>query len=125
MTGTTQKSRSYQDLDVWRLSINLVKEIYRVIEKFPSSELYVLSSQIRKAAISIPSNIAEGQGRNSSREFRQYLAVSLGSLSELETQLIIAREIGYLSAEEELNPLLISIDTIRKMLRALSNSLHR
>ncbi len=125
MTRTTQKSRSYQDLDVWRLSINLVKEIYRVIEKFPSWELYVLSSQIRKAAISIPSNIAEGQGRNSSREFRQYLAVSLGSLSELETQLIIAQEIGYLSAEEELNPLLISIDTIRKMLRALSNSLHR
>ncbi len=123
MTGTTQKSRSYQDLDVWRLSINLVKEIYRVIEKFPSSELYVLSSQIRKAAISIPSNIAEGQGRNSSREFRQYLAVSLGSLSELETQLIIAQEIRYLTAEE-LDPLLISIDTIRKMLRALSNSLH-
>ena len=124
MTGTTKKSRSYQDLDVWRLSINLVKEIYRVIEKFPSSELYVLSSQIRKAAISIPSNIAEGQGRNSSREFRQYLAVSLGSLSELETQLIIAQEIRYLTLEE-LDPLLISIDTIRKMLRALSNSLHR
>jgi len=124
MTGPTQKSRSYQDLDVWRLSINLVKEIYRVIEKFPSSELYVLSSQIRKAAISIPSNIAEGQGRNSSREFRQYLAVSLGSLAELETQLIIAQEIRYLTAEE-LDPLLISIDTIRKMLRALSNSLHR
>jgi len=122
MTGTTKKSRSYQDLDVWRLSINLVKEIYRVIEKFPSSELYVLSSQIRKAAVSIPSNIAEGQGRNSSREFRQYLAVSLGSLSELETQLIIAQEIRHLTAEE-LDPLLISIDTIRKMLRALSNSL--
>ena len=122
MTGTTQKSRSYQDLDVWRLSINLVKEIYRVIEKFPSWEIYVLGSQIRKAAISIPSNIAEGQGRNSSREFRQYLAISLGSLSELETQLIIAQEIRYLTAEE-LDPLLISIDTIRKMLRALSNSL--
>jgi four helix bundle protein len=109
-------------LDVWKLSIDFVKDIYRATLRFPVTETYGLTNQLRRAAISIPSNIAEGQGRNSSKEFRQYLAMALGSLSEAETQLIIANEIDYLNISE-LNPLLDSIDIIRKMIRSLSVSL--
>jgi four helix bundle protein len=117
-----QKSRSYQDLEVWKSSIGFVKEIYQATAKFPPSEVYGLISQIRRAAVSIPSNIAEGQGRNSFKEFRQFLSISLGSLAEAETQLIIAKEIDYLT-NEELNNLLLKIDHIRKMAKALLNSL--
>jgi len=122
MGARLEKSRSYRDLDVWRLSIELVKNIYQVTEKFPQVEIYGLTNQLRRAAISIPSNIAEGQGRNSLKEFRQFLAIALGSLAELETQLIIAKEIGYL-ASVEMDRLLVSLDTIRKMIKALANSL--
>jgi len=116
------KSRSFRDLDVWKLSIELVKSIYQLTNKFPTSETYGLTSQLRRSAISIPSNIAEGQGRNSSKEFKQFLAFGVGSLAELETQLIISKEINCL-AEEGLIPLLNDLDVIRKMIKALSSSL--
>jgi len=116
------KSRSYKDLDVWKLAVDFVKNVYDITGKFSSTEIYALTSQIRRSAVSIPSNIAEGQGRNSAKEFRQFLAVSLGSLAELETQLIISQKIGYINTEE-LSPLQTSVDVIRKMLKALSNSL--
>ncbi len=116
------KSRSYRDLEVWKSSITFVKEIYLLTSQFPPAELYGLTGQIRRAAVSIPSNIAEGQGRNSGKEFRQFLGIALGSVAEVETQLIIAKEITYLNFEE-LNPLLERIDHIRKMLKGLSNSL--
>lgn len=107
---------------MWNLAVNLVKQIYQVTGHFPSSEIYGLTNQIRRAAVSIPSNIAEGQARNSSREFRQYLGIALGSVAEIETQLIIAREIDYLTSDE-LTSLLTSIDTIRKMIKSLANTL--
>ena len=116
------KSRSFRDLDVWKLSIELVKNIYKITDEFPNSEFYGLTSQMRRSAISIPSNIAEGQGRNSSKEFRQFLAISLGSLAEVETQLIIAKEINYL-ADEELSRFVIDLDVIRKMIKSLSSYL--
>jgi four helix bundle protein len=94
MEQTGYKSRSYRDLDVWKLAIDFVKKVYQTTNSFPPAENYGLINQIRRAAVSIPSNIAEGQGRNSSKEFKQFLAISLGSLAELETQLIIAQEIG-------------------------------
>ena len=122
MAEKRPKSRSFRDLDVWKLSIELVKEVYQITHKFPPSEIYGLTNQIRRAAISIPSNIAEGQGRNSPKEFRQFLAVSLGSLAELETQLIIAGEIGYVISNE-LDHLLFRIDTIRKMNKSLAKNL--
>jgi four helix bundle protein len=87
MEKKIRKSRSYQDLEVWKLSIEFVKEIYLITGKFPKSETYGLSNQIRRAAASIPSNIAEGQGRNSSKEFRQFLSIALGSVAETETQI--------------------------------------
>jgi len=122
MEVKARKSRSFRDLDVWKLSIDLVKEVYQVTGKFPASEIYGLTNQIRKAAVSIPSNIAEGQSRNFLREFKQYLAIALGSLGELETQLIIATEINYLTTDE-LNSLLTGLDIIRKMLKSLAGSL--
>ena len=94
-----KKSRSYRDLEVWQLAIAFVKDIYQATEKFPSLEKYGLTHQIRKAAISIPSNIAEGQFRDSTREFKQFLSIALGSAAEIETQLIISKEIGYLSSQ--------------------------
>ena len=122
MERRTDKSRSYRDLNVWKLSIELVKDIYHVTTKFPPVEIYGLTNQLRRAAISIPSNIAEGQGRNSFKEFKQFLAIALGSLAELETQLIISHEIGYLNREDS-SKLSAALDNIRKMLKALANSL--
>ena len=121
MDREKKKSRSYRDLDVWKLSVQFVKLIYEITAKFPTSEIYGLTNQIRRAAISIPSNLAEGQGRNSAKEFTQFIAISLGSLGELETQLIIAQEIDYLT-EKELTPLLERLDIIRKMLKSLANT---
>ena len=116
------KSRSYRDLEVWKLSIDFVKKVYQVTHNFPASENYGLINQIRRAAVSIPSNIAEGQGRNSTKEFRQFLAISLGSLAELETQLIIAKEIEYLT-QNGLDALLSPLDRIRKMIKGLSKGI--
>jgi four helix bundle protein len=90
----TRKSRSYRDLEVWKLSLNLVEEIYKATARFPASENYGLSQQIRRAAVSIPSNIAEGQFRNSPKEFKQFLSIALGSSAELETQLIIVNKVN-------------------------------
>lgn len=117
-----EKSRTFRDLRVWKLSIDFVKEIYKLTNRFPNSEIYSLTTQIRRSAVSIPSNIAEGQGRNSRKEFRQFLSIAVGSLAELETQSIIAKEINYLT-NEELDPLLITLDDIRKMIRSLALTL--
>ncbi len=117
-----RKSRSYKDLDVWQVSLELVKAIYKITANFPSSEKLGLTQQIRRAAISIPSNVAEGQFRNSSKEFKQFLSIALGSAAELETQLIIAREINYLSVEDSIF-LLTILERIMKMLKKLSISM--
>jgi four helix bundle protein len=89
------KSRSYCDLEVRKLSIDFGKKVYPVTTSLPASEKFGLTSQIRRAAVSIPSNIAEGQGRKSIKEFRQFLVVSLGSVAELEPQWILAKAIEY------------------------------
>lgn len=105
MHDEPSKSRSLRGLEVWKLFIESVKNIYQITNKFPDAEIYGLTSRLRRSAISIPSNIAEGQGRNSFKEFRQFLGVALGSAAELETQLVIAKGIDYL-VDDELFPLL-------------------
>jgi len=95
-----EKVRSYKDLEVWKKAIALAKNIYEVTETFPANEIYSLTSQLRRAAVSVPSNIAEGQARRHTKEFIQFLHQSLGSLAEIETQFIIAKEIGYLTTEK-------------------------
>ena len=87
--------QSFRDLIVWQRSMQLTVAIYRLTQNFPHEEMYGLSSQIRRAAVSVPSNIAEGQGRLSTGEFRQFLGIARGSNSELQTQLEIARALGF------------------------------
>ena len=115
-------SRSYRDLTVWRKSIAMVKSVYIYTREFPKDEIYGIVSQMRRAAVSVASNIAEGQGRNSSGEFRQFLGNSRGSLYELETQLIISQEVGYIT-EQELENLLNACEEIGRMLFSLIKSL--
>jgi four helix bundle protein len=102
-----EKLKSYKDLQIWKVSMEFVVEIYRLTEKFPNSELYGLTSQIRKSSVSIPSNIAEGSCRKSTREYIQFLYISNGSLSEVETQLEIAQKLGYFTNIEYFNKMII------------------
>ena len=89
---------SYRDLIAWRKAMDLVTDIYRVTQSFPRDELYGLTSQLRRAAVSVPSNIAEGQARFSRKEFHQFLSHARGSLVETETQLMIAQNLDYLDS---------------------------
>lgn len=91
--------KSFRDLDVWHLGVELAETVYRVTARFPKSELFALTSQMRRAAVSIPSNIAEGRARNSSREFLHFLSISRGSLAELETQLELAIRLDYAGSD--------------------------
>lgn len=90
---------SYRDLIAWKKAIELVTEIYRTTAKFPKEELYALTAQLRRAAVSVPSNIAEGQAHYSNADFRRYLRHARGSLAEVETQITIAHNLNYISAE--------------------------
>ena len=92
--------RKHQDLKVWQESMSLVKDIYQVTNDFPREEIYALTSQMRRAAISVPSNIAEGAARTGDKEFLQFLSIARGSLSELETQLILAEDLEYLQKNQ-------------------------
>lgn len=103
--------RTHKDLDIWQRGTGLVEQIYKTTANFPKQELYGLTSQIRRAAVSYPSNIAEGAARSSKKEFVQFLYVSLGSLSEVETQLIIAEKLKFLNA----NKLLGEVEALRRM----------
>jgi four helix bundle protein len=110
----------YKELIVWQKAIGMVTEVYRITATFPREELYGLCSQIRRSSVSVPSNIAEGQGRLSRGEFRQFLGVPKGSLHELETQLIIARELGYIDTT---NPIFDRKNEVARLLNGLLNSL--
>jgi len=112
----------YRDLIVWRKAIELAKLIYCVTESFPRQEMYGLTAQIRRAAVSVPSNIAEGQGRLSRNEFRQFLGQARGSLLEVETQLVIASELGYIT-EEAVQPLMSCSDEVSRLLHGLIASM--
>jgi four helix bundle protein len=92
--------RSYQDLEAWKLGIGLTKSVYRATASFPDAERYGLVSQLRRASVSIPSNIAEGWGRGTTAEYARFLRVARASLFEIETQLIIAAELGFLAEHE-------------------------
>lgn len=116
-----KKLNSHKDLKVWQESMTLVVVVYKATEDFPKHEIYGLTSQIRRAAISIPSNIAEGAGRRGNKEFIRFLYIALGSLSEVETQLEIATRLKYLNEAEIITQ---RIYFIRKMLSNLIKSLN-
>lgn len=90
--------KSHKDLEVWKRSVELVVTVYELTKSFPKEELYGLTNQIRRSAVSIPSNIAEGAARNHKKEFIQFLYIALGSISELETHIIICEKISYLDS---------------------------
>jgi four helix bundle protein len=108
-----EKIKSFRDLQVWKVSMDLVTEIYRITDKFPKSEVYGLTNQIRRSSVSIPSNLAEGSGRKNTKEYIYFLYISKGSLSELETQLEISKRLGYLNADE--------IESIHQKIKYLSS----
>ncbi|MBU4478763.1 MAG: four helix bundle protein [Candidatus Omnitrophica bacterium] len=113
---------SYKDLEVWKKAIDLVKQIYIITRNFPKEEIYGLVNQMRRASVSIPSNIAEGKTRQYSNEYIQFLYIALGSCAELETQVIICNELRYID-EKTINPILEKLSEISKMLRSLIRSL--
>jgi len=103
---------THTDLDIWKIGVDLVSDIYRLTRTFPKMENYGLASQMQRSAISYPSNIAEGAARDSIAEYVRFVYISLGSLSELETQIIISKNLGYVS---DVTTLLNKVETLRKM----------
>jgi four helix bundle protein len=113
---------SYQQLKVWQLGIQLSKTTYALTRTFPKDELYGLTSQMRRAAVSIPANVAEGHARDSTKEFLHHISIALGSLAELETMLVLAESLGY-SDKVAIAALLQNTDEEGKMLRGLQKTL--
>ena len=108
--------RDHKELDVWKTGVDLVTAVYIATKSFPKEESYGLTNQLRRAAVSIPSNIAEGAARQTNKEFVQFLYISLGSVAEVETQLIIADKLQYIA---DVTPVLNRIASLRKMLHGL------
>mgnify|MGYP001390941432 FL=1 len=115
-SATTWEGRAHYSLDAWKVSRQLVGDVYRITQRFPKEEVFGLTSQLRRAAVSIPSNIAEGAARTGSREFGQFLNIARGSLGELETQLLIAGDLGYISIE---HPIYQTVDRVSKLITGL------
>ncbi len=114
--------KSYKDLIVWQRSMELVTQVYQLTKQFPTEERFGLSNQLRRAAVSIPSNIAEGQARQSTAEFKNFLSIARGSLAEVETQLLIAQNLKYLNIDQ-LNQVMRILVEVSKMLPALAKKL--
>jgi four helix bundle protein len=121
-TKEIQTMRPHQKLEAWRKALDLVIEIYKHTEKFPREERFGLTSQLRRAAVSIPANIAEGAGRLSKKEFAHFLSNSQGSASELETELIIAHRLGYLD-ELSFSELTLKLERIGRLITGLTQHL--
>jgi four helix bundle protein len=113
--------RSFRDLEVWRLGLDLVQSVYQCTATFPKSETFGLAAQMRGAAVSVPSNIAEGQARNSTKQFLQFLSFALGSLAELETQLELASRLDY--GKTEIPLVMAQVNLLGKKLHCLQRSI--
>lgn len=113
--------RSYRDLLAWQRAMALAEDVYRLAKAFPADERFVLSQQLRKAAVSIPSNIAEGHGVHSDRVLRRHLSIALGSLCELETQLLLAARLGYLE-KTELDRVMAAAAEVARLTTGLSHA---
>jgi four helix bundle protein len=122
VTSEQKKPRGYKDLVVWQKGMQLTESIYQITRKFPAEERFGLISQMRRAAVSIPSNIAEGQARNTTGEFIQFVSHAEGSLAELETQLLLSVKLKFCKVEE-LNDAFGLMTELRKMLNALRRAL--
>ena len=118
-----EKITNFKQLRVWQKGVEIVKEVYAATQHFPKDELYGLTTQMRRAAVSVPVNIAEGFKRSHGREYRQFLHIALGSAAELETQLLIAKELGLISAGDT-GRILEQVDYASKMISVLLGKLH-
>lgn len=118
------KVLNYRELIAWQKAIDLVEEVYRTSALFPKEECFTLTQQIRRAAVSIPSNIAEGQGRFSTKEFVHFLSIAHGSLREVETQAIIAQRLAYIG-EPMANKILNLAGEVGRIVNGLENSLNK
>jgi four helix bundle protein len=116
--------RNYTDLIAWQKSMDLAQELYRATARFPKEEMYGLTSQLRRAAVSVPSNIAEGQGRRTTGAFLQHLSIAHGSLRETETQVLLAVRLGYLS-DKAAASLMKQAGEVGRLITGLANSLSR
>ena len=116
--------KSYRDLEVWKKAMRLAKRIYQVTQKFPNEERFGLTSQLRRAAVSVPSNLAEGHARFGAGEFSRFLSIAMGTVAELETQILLSQELGYIKEALTLE-LLAELDAIGKMLRGLAKSIEK
>jgi four helix bundle protein len=114
--------RSYQQLQVWQIAMDVAEDVCRATGGFPKHQQYVLCSQLQRACVSIPSNIAEGHARDSTREYLYHVSVALGSTAELETQLILSGRLGYMS-KSKLDPLMARIDRMGRMAGGLQRAL--
>jgi four helix bundle protein len=115
---------NFRELKIWQDTMKITKLTYKLTKLFPSSEMYGLTSQMNRAAVSIPSNIAEGAGRNSNKEFTQFLNISIGSCFELETQVILAFEFAYIE-KEDLEKFVLDINRLEKMINSLISTLRK
>jgi four helix bundle protein len=123
-SGKMSDIKSYKDLLIWQKGIQIVVLTYKITKSFPKDEIYALTSQIKRASVSVPSNIAEGYGRNTDKSFSHFIDISRGSLFELETQMIIAKELDFVNDLELFNKLMFSIQEESKMINAFSKSLN-
>lgn len=114
--------KTHKDLDLWKTSMDLVLELYRVTKHYPKEEVYGMISQMKRAAVSVPSNISEGAARKHPKEFIRFLQISSGSLSELETQVIISKQLSWLTEQDYLK-IIGMINTIRAQLTGLERAL--
>ncbi len=115
--------KSYKDLLIWQKGIDIVTDLYQLVENFPKEELYALSSQLKRAAVSIPSNIAEGYGRNSTQSYIHFVSISRGSLFELETQLLVAQKLKFIKNEILFSNIMNQITEETKMINSFITKL--
>ncbi|WP_297747019.1 four helix bundle protein [Hydrogenophaga sp.] len=113
--------RNYRELVAWQVSFALARRIYEITEAFPRNEMFGLTSQLRRAAVSIPSNLAEGAGRSTRKEFAHFVTMARGSLNEMETQVLLAKELGFVQGADDLA---LDIERLFALLNGLRNSLN-
>ena len=121
--GGRRVHRPHKDLDVWKLSMELCRDVYELTSRLPAEERYGLTSQLRRAAVSIPSNIAEGAARSTSSEFNQFLSIAQGSLAELDTQLDLCTNSLHLLDDQDVDKLMEKVERVGQMITALRRSL--
>ena len=113
---------NFKNLKIWQLGIELIMEVYAISKQFPTEERYGLTTQVNRSALSVPSNIAEGSGRGTNKDFANFLSIAIGSLYELETQIIVARQLNFIK-EEQFNKLSKMVNELEKMINGIRNNL--